>query len=383
MNSIFKFAITICVISIILSCNKENKSIASYLDSRITIIDSIKVELSSAILTDMIGDNILIYNYISSDIGVYNLKDNKIKVFNKFGSAPSEFKSQILPYSLKFINDSLIGVSSSKGIKVYNFNGVLVENININIPNNYSTISNFSVINDSLIISINKPNGDPSLRNFYEQDHKLLLRHNNSDASQVFFADFPLKNSDFNNKDFFYPYPYVYYHQLDKIKNEYSFVNSNDSNIYTYNVLSTNLIKVVPLKLEHYKRLKIPFGSDSNISELEEEIQFFTNSIIEGYYKTDINDYVVYTEAKDRDEVIDHFRLNPIDGPDYKPLNLNIWIHVLFNDSKIMKDILVPSNFGVPIAFYSKDKVIIRKSDVSKYDDLNGITTFYIGQIQE
>ncbi len=376
-----KLLLGIVVLSF-LSCNQATKNKNNNLAvSKITIIDSLKINFPSGAVADVSNNNILFYNYISSDIGVFNMETKKIKTFNKFGSAVGEFNSMLNSHYLRFINDTLIGVSEVNGVKIYSFDGKWIKDIKVKNENTHASLSNFEFVNDSIFFAIRTLQGNPSIKSFYNQDHNLIVKQNLENNAQSLFGKFPLPNSDLIHNDFYYPYPFDFYTHFDNETLEYSLLNSNDSRIYTFNILTEKIVKQTALSLSYYNRLEKPFATTNSAirSSQESIMDIYMNAIIYGYFKTKKYDYIVYSEAKEKDEVIEYLNNNAIGSLNANPITINIRIQVLENGKKTVDDILVPEQLTIPVYFFpNENKGIFASKTLSKGDDLNGITTLYI-----
>lgn len=346
-------------------------------DTKISIIDSLSLAFSSAVIADVNDENILVFNFTSSEIGIYNFESKQTKRFNKFGQGKDEFMTMLRPQTVNFVNDSLIGLSSTNKIMIYNFNGDLKKVIKVKNENTYAPLANYEFIGDSILIALIQPQGNNTLKSFYEQPHKLLLKKDIKNDELKLFADFPLKNSDFNDSDFYYPYPFNYYHRLDSDSFQYNFVNSNDRNIYRFDVSTSELISVSSLKLEHYKPLKIPFGSKLKQGRLEAQLQFYTNSIIMNYFKDENHEYISYSEALDRDYVIEKLKNSLSDNGMSDNLKTKNWLHIMKNGEKLIDDIHIPQHFGIPLHIFSSKKVLFSVKTTEE-DDLKGVSKFIL-----
>ncbi|ARV10142.1 hypothetical protein BTO05_11020 [Winogradskyella sp. PC-19] len=376
--------LSILFISILLlaSCNTENNNKRYDSSDNIRIIDSFKIGIPQAIVADINKDKILAYNMISNDIVIFDIAKKKQKKFNKYGNGYDEFMASLQPYTLNFIKDSLVGISSVNKIKVYNSNGLLKDTYQINNNNTSAPLSNFEFLNDSTLVAVTKPQGDNSKRSYYNQNHQLLLKFNTQSDSITRFAEFPLPESDLNLKDedFYYPYPFIYFNQINKNEMEYSLINSNDSNLYLFDINSTNLKSIISLDLDHYKPLKKPFNNTSNSSQNMAMMEFFMNSTIVGYHKNEKFDFIIYNEAIERDKLIEHFKKNDFTGPNFVAPKSKLWLHKLENGQKKSSDILLPSKYGFPIHINSENQAIFSKP-ISESDDYNGTSTFYIYEL--
>lgn len=364
-----------CFFTLIMLCACKKKNFVDInKELKVTIKDSITIPLPTAIIADVNKNNLLVYNMTSSEIGVFNIKDKILKSFNKFGPGQDEFMLSLMPYSLNFVGDTLIGIGGTNHIMTYDFEGNFVEKLNIENENTSAPLSNFDILNDSIFIGLRKPQGDIRHQDYYNGHHKLLLKQNLKNNNQELFGSFPLEGSDLGNKDFYYPYPYVYYNALDNVNNTYALINSNDSHLFTFDVNTNRIVKKLQLELDYYNRLEKPYklnsGSDESMMDL------YTNSMIMGYFKGSDFDYVVYNQGKTTEFMADYMRHNTLGSSDAEPLDFDIWLHTLSNDKKVFKDRKIPTKFGAPSHFYSSKKVIFSKKANAK-DDLEGNTIYY------
>lgn len=378
-----KFVIAALIFTIV-SCNKDAKNSPTNVETNFKKIDSFTIDIPQAIVADISGNNILVYNMISNDVGVYNTETKTLNKFNKYGSGFDEFMASLHPYTLNFIADSLIGISSNNSVKVYNFNGELKKTIKIKNEGTYAPLSNFEIIEDSIFVAINKPQGDHTTRDFYQQKHKLVIKVNINSDSKNHFGDFPLPNSDLNlsNEDFYYPYPFIYFTQLSDDENQYSMINSNDQHLYTFDIGTSTLIKEIKLDLDHYKPLKKSFDKKVSGNQMADMMEFYTNSTIIGYYKGSDYDYIVYNEALENDKVVEHFKDNDMMSPDFESPQINMWVHVLDDDTKKGEDLLIPVALGYPVHIYSSNKLLF-STPITEENDLNGTTPFYLYSINK
>jgi len=377
-NSLLKF---LTLIAFCFSCKRESNIdiIKNKKNANLVVIDSFLVESNNLKFQDFRDGHLLFFNFPAYDVLTYNIEANKQFSFNKLGPSNEEYK-YIYPKSLRFVNDSIIGVSSIDYISRYDFKGKYLNRIKIKNERTFAPLYNYKVIKDSILISILSPQGDPTTKEFYNQKKMFLkanlLAHDLLNENQTYHYDFPLKESGLSKKEFYYPNIYDYYEAIDYKSNVYSFMNSNISNIYSFDYFEMGNLKVEKIDLDNYSPLKIPFGRQ--LDQQESLINSFTNSIILNYLKFNSNEYILYSEALSKRDVIE-FSKNNKGFPNEARPNIRVWLHSRKNGKKTSNDILFPDpkDYGFPICVIGEDKFITQKANDEK-NDLEGNTTFYI-----
>lgn len=365
--------LTFIIILIFSACNiskknEEKKELNN--NFNLKIIDSIIIKKPNIFFQDRIGDNLLFTNYVNSEIYIFNIRKNTLSSFTKQGSAYDEYH-RIIKGNLKFLNDSVLGVGNIKEIKKYNFQGDFLGDISINNRNTFAPLINFEVYKN-LLTSIRTFQGDPSKKKFYENKQQVLLTKNLNTNNEYIYADFPLNESDLSNKTHYYNYIYDFYSTTnDSI---FSFVNSNDANIFDYNVLSGQLMSYKKLDLDKYNPLSIRFGKLP--SNQEQLINLFTGGAIRGYFRKDNIEIILYTEGLNKEDVISFYKENSsYDVPD--PI---YWISFLDKRKKTKNDFKVPKKMGSLVHMISNDRLMFRKNK-NYLDEQKGITTYYYVEV--
>ncbi|WP_026776325.1 hypothetical protein [Polaribacter sp. Hel_I_88] len=367
-----KLNFILILILIFSACNTSKKSDSKELINNLNlkIIDSIIISKPNIFFQDRIGDNLLLTNYVNSEIHIFNIRKHILSSFTKQGSAFDEYRRTIRG-NLKFLNDSVLGVGNIKGIKKYNFQGDFLGNISINNKNTFAPLVNFKLYKN-LLTCLRTFQGDPSKKKFYENKQQVLLTKDLNTSEENSYANFPTNESDLSNKTHYYNYIYDFYSTAnDSI---YSFVNSNDANIFDYNVLSGQLISHKKLDLDKYNPLSIEFGKLP--SNQERFTNLFIGGAIRGYFRKDNKEIILYSEGLNKEDVISFYKENSsYDVPD--PI---YWISVLDKRKKTTNDFKIPKKIGSLVHMISNDKLMFRKNK-NYLDEQKGITTFYYVQV--
>jgi len=340
----------------------------------IKIYDSIVINEPSLVFQDYNKGNFLFFNRASLNIIVYNQKDNSLLSFNKLGSGASEYKT-LYSGSLKFINDTIIGVGDISSIKEYSKKGNFLGKITFNNENTYATVKNFKIFNDSILFAQTPLQGNPSLKSFYQKKQKLFLIKNLNTSFEKKIIDFPIDGEDFHNKDY-------YYENMNNFPmyikdNYYCFANSNGKNIHKLNMENHTIDSVIPLKLPNYNPLKIRF--DEGFSNDKMMMNLFMNSNILSIYKSNKFTYVLYSSGYSFNEIKKFKNLHP-KFPFQESPKTKFYLNA-FNEEKTY-EVKIPLDLGYPIHILNSDTVLIEKFPTEN-EDLKGITIIYKCKIQK
>lgn len=357
------------------SCSKKNTSVETEINNKFVVVDSFLIDSSPIILEHVLNDKLLFFNFISHDIVIYDLNNKKSTFFNKKGNGNGEYKS-INPGSLRFLNDSIIGIGKIKNILKYDFHGNFTGDIAVENFNTYATLSHFSQYSNNLI-ALKLPQGSPSEKSFYQKNHQLLLKQNLLTGATESFAPFPEVESDLNDSKYFYTDIYSFYEHIDKEEGTYSVINSNDSKIFTYDLESLKLVEQRPLNLDYYERVKLSFEEGYNQDKTF--IYMFTTSRIYGYYKYANTEYILYSEGSTEEDIITYQKNNPgfphTDSPDVK-----LWLHQIENFKPKKGNVLLTNKFGFVVAPLPNNQFLIQKKSNEK-DEIENQNYYYIAEI--
>jgi hypothetical protein len=237
---------------------------------------------------------------------------------------------------------------------------------------------NYKVFNDSILIALLSPQGNPTKKEFYDSK-PLFLKTNLISKDQSTHFNFPLEGSDLTDKEHYLPYIYDNYEEIDESSKTYSFINSNDSHLFSFNYLKMDGLKVRTLELEHYNPLKIAFGEE--VGAHESLINNFSNGMILNYLKSDSLEYVLYVEGMKKEDVIEFSKNNKGFPQEVRP-ERTIWMHKMINGKKVSRDFVFPKKYGFPIFIIDEDTFVTQTQNNEK-NDLEGNTTFYVVKLSE
>jgi hypothetical protein len=345
---------------------KNHKKINTSFD--LVLKDSITINHPNLFFQDYKNEKLLLYNYVNFDVGVYNIENNSLNIFNKYGRSYDSYNN-IVQDGLRFITDTIIGVGEIKGVKKYNFKGDYLGQIKVKNDFTYAPSVNFHLI-DSVFILIKKFQGNPSKREFYKKSHKLLTKKNINTGEQEDFAVYPNKNSELSNDEYYFTYVYDFYEKINKKENTFSFINSNDSNIFDYDISTMKLKSSKKLELENYNPIKVEFGKTRGRDK--QTIDLYSNGVIRNYFNYDNREIVLYNEGLDESYVIDFFKNND----EYSVPKMIFWINIMDEREKVSNDIKIPYELGYPVHMKSKNQLIFKKHN-NKQDELKGVSKFY------
>ena len=105
------FKYSLIFLFLVFCCANENQSIKKISKSfRLQVIDSISIHHPNLYFQDLQKNNLLLCNFINFDVGIFDIENNDLSIFNKQGNLYDEY-SYIYPETLKFVNDSTVGLT--------------------------------------------------------------------------------------------------------------------------------------------------------------------------------------------------------------------------------------------------------------------------------
>lgn len=365
------FYVSLLVI-IMLGCNQK-KEINFKNNFILKIYDSLSINLPNAKFSDFKDDKLLFYNSSSFEVIICDLNGRTLAKFNNFGFDDVSY-GRIMKGNIFFKNDSIIAISNTNSIKLYNFKGEFKEKVNVSNSSEISSINNFTFLNDSTLIYLTIPEGNTSDKNYYLNKRDILTYENLSDNTNISFSEFPNEQSDIFNEDFYYPYIYEHHVKVLKNKGLVSYLNSNGSKLYYYDMNNNFVLKeTFDLDLEHYNRLKINFGT--RIDKDESIAQAFCSAIIKGNFYSNDTIYTIYKRGFSRDFIRKYAEENT-EFPYYSRPKPQFYLNIIVNKNKKINDISFNKNQGQPV-FVKNNGLILSKKYSNEYEDRTGTTTFY------
>lgn len=364
---------------VLASCHKEEKNTKINSDYSFKIIDSIVINIPDARFADFRKENLLLYNSKNFDISIINLKTKSSKKFNKFGNDSKNY-GRINDGNLLFKNDSTIAISTNISLSNYNINGDFLSKQFIDNTTEIAPIKKFNFINDSIVYYISIPEGNTSDISYYTNKRNILIKENVNTHKKTSFSSFPNVKSDIYTEDYYYPYIYDHFYNIHKDKGLISYVNSNGNKIYYYDINNNFKEKSsLDLDLDFYNRLKISFGTKTDRDE--SIAQAFCSGIIKGNFHSADSIFTIYKKGFSR-EYIRQFAEENDEFPYYVRPKSEYYLNLIVDGSKITTDIKFDENQGIPLFVKNRDFVLSKKY-VTKEEDLEGITTFYILKLIE
>jgi len=358
--------ISLVVLIISISCT-SHKTI-NIEQNKLQVIDSLVINSEFAILADVTLKKLLFYNIFNNDIIVYDRDTRTSSIFNKNGDSGEEY-SKLAPGSIKVIGDN-IAVGGIKDIKYYDFKGNYIKSIKVDNRNSYAAIESQYLLNNGSTIILNKPQGDTGKIEFYKEGHIIFEVIDSTSNNSYKFGTFPEKNSDIYTNEWRRSFPYDFFVKVDESKNRVSYLNSNDRNIFTYNISSGKLIKQTPLTLPKYNPIEIKFGEKLELGISRERL--YTNSRIECFDVLNDTIYTVYSIPVDKDIVKDKIKKN-------ETINKRYVLDIQYND-KIVKEYFFKSDEeGYPMKMYNN--ILYLKKVSNEIDEKRGTSTYYIARI--
>ncbi len=364
--------IIIILLFITIGCNEKEKNYTNNNTKNkidIKIIDSIKLNGNSNLVFDNYDYNkILTHNPINNTLYIYDLKKNKTLQFNKMGNNHDNYR--FILFNTVFYNDSTIMVGLVNKLLFYNLNGRFLFSKKIKRKaQTYYQIENPIFINDSILVLNEGINGDLEKREYYQQKEKLLSIYNiNSGKITRRFANFPEKNSAYNDEKYYYQYPTTF--SINKSSNSIYLLGYNDPNIYMYN-LNGKLENTYKLNLKYYTPHKRKFGDNNNTIE-KIKLDIKQNSEI---YNFDLNDslfFVAYNKAFDKDDAIKAL------ANDEEKRNC---LHIRNRSGKILYDDILPEYLG-KFMFEENDTLYFLGKTTEKSENEN-YSTLYMAKLIE
>lgn len=320
--------------------------------------------------------NLLFYNGSNYDIFVYDFSNKNIKSFNKAGDNYESYNF-LYPGTVRILNDSTVGVGLNKKIKTYSLDGDFYEEYSFSEASPTTPLRNFNYYNDSTLIAFRASQNNFQVNSFLDSKHDLFVIKNLKSQIESLFGQHPIKGSDFLNGTHYYPYPYDNFEILDIEKKEIRLVNSNDQNVFIFDIENKKLKKTQKLELENY--LEVPIKFNSKISRDEGLINIYSTGIITGYnyFKKSGMEIINYCNGLPRDFVIDFAKKNKDEFPRYKRPEFNYSLHFLKNGKQISNDLKIPKEYGKPIYTIDESTIIFQKRS-NEDDESANQTWFYI-----
>ncbi len=366
------------MISFLLSCNKKNiakKENNNQQNYKLVKQDSISIARPVLMFEEERNNNFLFFNPTSFEVIIFNNNTKKISSFNKFGQGAEEYPL-LRKGSIKFLNDSIIGIGLMKKIKKYNFNGEYKGEISLNSIKGYAPIPGFHIFKDSILIIQTPYVGNPYKREFYKSTKSFLLIKNlntNNEFREVKY--FVINKDNLSNNEFHYnnikAYPYY------TTKNAYCFTNSNANHVYTFNIDSLKITDITPLHLKNYQRLKIKYTE--GYSPDKHILNLYRDSSIWAIFKSKTKNYVFYNKGYTLQEIT-KFKKEHANFPVSETPKHRYYINC-FSKNEII-DIKVPISLGVPF-FADKDDTIYIRKYPTENSDLKGNTVIYVCKISK
>ncbi|MFC4634545.1 hypothetical protein ACFO3O_11540 [Dokdonia ponticola] len=323
-------------------------------------------------LVDKNEERLLLFNRASNDVAVMDLDSTEISIHSNFGQDDISH-GKINDVNLFFLSDSIYGVSSSNKINMYGLKGNYIESMRFD---NYTVapISNFKLVNDSIVYYVRIPEGNTGRLEYYEYPSEIVVKSNIKSNQESSLVRFPQK--DLFTKDYFHPYTYNHFFGFFETKNELFYINSNGANMYVYDLLELHgkLKREVKLNLDYYNQLEIEFGATT---DMEESIaQAFCSPIIKGVYTNESNLFVVYKEGFSRD-FIRRYADEHEGFPYTERPQSQYYISYFLNEEKVSRDVMIPKEYG-EVKFIESADYILSKKYPTEESDLNGTTTYYV-----
>lgn len=376
------FYVSLCLfLFVFISCKNNNQkdsheSNNKSITNNISITDSIQISHAGLIYEDKLADNLLFYNPVSYDVAVYNLKSKRTSVFNKSGDGFDEY-TKIYKNFITFRNDSVIAVSDIKSIKQYNLKGEFLGDIKFDTYDNaFAPLTNLKFYGDSLLIGMKSLQGNPSKKEYYKENRKVIFVKNLNTGEEDNFINFPEELNDFFEEEYYYSDIYSYA-DLKKEKSFY-FVNSNGKVLYEFDVVSKKLNSISLPKIPCFKILKLPFGK--KLSQDDILLNLYRSSSIEEIFKDSKNTFIVFGEGYDKEYLIDFKKKNK-GFPFTVAPNIN---YSLFRFNENSHGKLYRLNKGknlFPFYWDEQKEEIYMLSLNNEFDELNGVTTLYKGKL--
>ena len=379
MDKYFIILLSSCLL--IVSCAKKSIKEKEFNDFNINVIDSFYVDSAPLHFQDVKNSQLLFYNLISNDIVCVDTKSKEYLQFNMFGEANNEYQ-RLQDQSIKFVNDSVISVGKRSSINFYSLKGNFKNYYNV-LNENRIPISGSRVFGDTILIGQIRANGNSSKREFYngknilfkqiiKDDEEILI----SDVQQETFAKFPEEGSDLSNGNYYYYSPHTFYSSYDQTKGTYSLINKVDQNVFTYDILSGELLSKTYLELENFNPVKLPF--DKGFDQSKALIYLFMDSGIYGYYNYDDTLYILYKQGRTEKEVIE-FQKTHSGFPNDESPEFKYWLHISKNGNRVGNDRLLTNSIGPVLGVLPNKKLLLGKYATEEDQKLKG-NYFYIAE---
>ncbi|AUC15226.1 hypothetical protein BTO06_08780 [Tenacibaculum sp. SZ-18] len=371
---IIKFSIILAT-SFLLSCKKEVAN-SNFISAKVTIKDSLKINYVGLIFEEKSNKDLLFFNPTNYEIVRYNLETNTTNTFNKAGDGFDEY-TKIYKNFITFRNDSVIAVSDIKSIKQYNLEGEFLGDIKFDTYDDaYAPLTNLKFYGDSLLIAMKSIQGNPSKKEYYKENRKVIFVKNLNTGEENNFINFPEELNDFFEEDYYYNDIYSFA-DLKKEKS-FHFVNSNGKKYYEYNILENSIKSKELPNMPYYNILKLPYGKE--IPQDEMFLNLYRSSTIREVFKDDKSTFVVYGEAYDREFLIE-FKNKNKGFPFTVTPNIN---YSLFRFNEKGDGKLYRLNSGknlYPFFWDENEEEIFMLSLNNEYDEMQGVSTIYIGKL--
>ncbi len=321
--------------------------------------DSIVIKGEGGLIFDDIrNDRILLHNSVSKDVVTYHLKKGTTTVFNKFGNNYQEYTS--LLRSISFYNDTTVVIGGKKGISLFSIEGNFIKYFPVErSKKTYAPIMHPIFLTDSLFIFYESLQGDPSIKNFYKGDTIITVYHLNKGLIRR-FAFFPEKESDYNDPEYYYLYPFLF--NIQTIGDTLYLSSHNDLHIYKYQISNGNKLSVINLQLHYYHPLKFKFYPKKKYG-INDYIKFIAlNSTINRMYISDRFIFLGYNKALTDEEIKSY--------SSYDDIRKKQCIYITTVKGEKLIDAVLPERYG-DFLFYRNDSLYFMARPTQESEDRN------------
>ncbi|WP_373496029.1 hypothetical protein [Aquiflexum sp.] len=338
---------------IFFSCFSKGIEVAENnpLKSDLILMDTISLDLPYFIYASHFDEKLLGYNPWNNDVVLFNLENNSVSTFNKFGSGPEDYL--LLFHNVGFNEKGDIIIGAVNGYKTYGQDGKFLTNYTLDRKSTFAPILKpFGKGKD--IIGINLPQGRSSNPEFFQNRQEYLIKLNTDNQSLESIPGFQFKK--LNNHEGYYLNNGLVVSAIEK--NRIYLMDKNENKLRVFNFESEKEEKTIQLNLKYFEPHLIPFGKEFTQQQLK--LLGSMNSTIMGIFVHNNRIFVVYDLAYSEEEISDLYkRANEI-GENYSP-PIKYVLHVSdVLGNPIIDDIIIPQEYGRPV-FAGEDYILSMK----------------------
>ncbi len=352
-----------------ISCNNESKKNSNYVEDsvfEIVSLDSFYVESAMLELSDYRNGKYLLFNRVSGDIIIYDLKCKKQTVFNHYGNGDKEYP--IMSDIMYFWTDTSIAISRAKSIVLYSLSGDYLDVIDVDREESYYPIRNVYNLNDSFFV-YREVFG--SLL-WYAEKKNILVKRNLFSNQVNSFVEYPLEGLDYYAVREYIPNKSMIV-IASYCKNMLYIGSGGRENLYMYDLNTLSLIKEIMPEYDYFRPKEVKKGEMLDFSDGVRE--FYLESVVSDVFVNDSMIFTIYSYPSDNKEIEEYESLtnNFTENMNALPQR-NLALSISVHEKKLGPDLkLKTSIHGTILHIADMDNVLISVPNNEKAE-LSGTT---------